>query len=110
MKARLAVDALTHAVRMRGEVAGCIVDSDRASQFRSTKDPKALARNRLAAPMSTVASCGDNAAMETVLQSPTKERFSTGTDEQPETNCASQSSPGSSTPTTDAARTTTSHT
>ena len=43
MKANLAVRALNNAVARRGEVAGCIVDSDRCSQFRSRKFTRALA-------------------------------------------------------------------
>ncbi|WP_460524419.1 IS3 family transposase, partial [Humibacter antri] len=64
MKARLAVDALNNAVQMRGDVAGCIVHSDRGSQFRSRKFLRALGRHRLVGSMGRVASCGDNAAME----------------------------------------------
>ena len=37
MTARIAVDAVTSAVARRGEVAGCIVHTDRGSQFRSRK-------------------------------------------------------------------------
>src|SRR5690606_33297639 len=37
MKSRLAVAALNSAVARRGDVAGCIVHSDRGSQFRSRK-------------------------------------------------------------------------
>lgn len=37
MKARLAVNALDNAATRRGDVAGCIVHSDRGSQFRSRK-------------------------------------------------------------------------
>lgn len=64
MKSRLAVQALENAVAMRGDVAGCIVHSDRGSQFRSRKFLRALARHRLVGSMGRVASCGDNAAME----------------------------------------------
>ena len=64
MKSRLAVQALENAVAMRGDVAGCIVRSDRGSQFRSRKFLRALARHRLVGSMGRVASCGDNAAME----------------------------------------------
>jgi putative transposase len=64
MKSRLAVDAIENAVRMRGEVVGCIVHSDRGSQFRSRKFLRTLARHRLVGSMGRVASCGDNAAME----------------------------------------------
>ncbi|MBN6751846.1 IS3 family transposase [Micrococcus luteus] len=64
MKSRLAVRALENAVAMRGDVAGCVVHSDRGSQFRSRKFLRALTRHRLVGSMGRVASCGDNAAME----------------------------------------------
>jgi len=37
MKARLAVDAVNSAVARRGDVAGCVVHTDRGSQFRARK-------------------------------------------------------------------------
>jgi len=64
MKARLAVQALENAVQMRGDVAGCIVHSDRGSQFRSRKFLRALSRHRLIGSMGRVGAAGDNAAME----------------------------------------------
>ncbi len=66
MKARLAVDALACALARRGpgEVTGCIVHSDRGSQFRSRKFLRALAEHDLLGSMGQVASAGDNAAME----------------------------------------------
>ncbi len=64
MKSSLAVNALNNAVAIRGNVAGCIVHSDRGSQFRSRKFLRALTRHRLVGSMGRVASCGDNAAME----------------------------------------------
>ena len=64
MKSQLAVNALENAVLMRGDVAGCIVHSDRGSQFRSRKFLRALARHCMVGSMGRVASCGDNAAME----------------------------------------------
>ena len=64
MKSRLAVNALENAVAIRGDVAGCVVHSDRESQFRSRKFLRALARHRMVGSMGRVASCGDNAAME----------------------------------------------
>ena len=45
MQARLAVDALNMAVAGRGDVAGCIVHSDRGSQFRSRKVLAAIQRH-----------------------------------------------------------------
>ncbi|MGD7707876.1 IS3 family transposase [Microlunatus sp. Y2014] len=64
MKSRLAVQALENAVAMRGDVAGCIVHSDRGSQFRSRKFRRALNRYRMVGSMGRVGSSGDNAAME----------------------------------------------
>ena len=64
MKSRLAVQALENAVAMRGDVAGCIVHSDRGSQFRSRKFLRALDRHRLVGSMGRVGAAGDNAAME----------------------------------------------
>jgi len=67
MKSRLAVAALEDAVRRRGGpsvVAGCIVHSDRGSQFRSRKFARALRRYQLRGSMGRVGAAGDNAAME----------------------------------------------
>ena len=64
MKARLAVAALDNAVARRGDVAGCILHSDRGSQFRARKLHRALARHRMVGSMGQVGSAGDNAAME----------------------------------------------
>jgi putative transposase len=64
MKSSLAVRALENAAAMRGNVAGCVVHSDRGSQFRSRTFLRALARHRMVGSMGRVASCGDNAAME----------------------------------------------
>jgi len=85
MKSSLAVNALENAVAMRGDVAGCIVHSDRGSQFRSRKFLRALARHRLVGSMGRVASCGDNAAMESffaLLQKNVLNRHSWTTREQ----------------------------
>jgi putative transposase len=68
MKSRLAVTAIDNAVARRhadgAEVAGCIVHSDRGSQFRSRKVVHALNRHQLAGSMGRVGAAGDNAAME----------------------------------------------
>jgi transposase InsO family protein len=64
MKARLAVDALNNAVARRGNVSGCIVHSDRGSQFRSRKFITALKYHGLVGSMGRVGGAGDNAAME----------------------------------------------
>ena len=64
MKSRLAVQALENAAQMRRDVAGCVVHSDRGSQFRSRKFLRALTRHRMIGSMGRVGSSGDNAAME----------------------------------------------
>ncbi|WP_157571015.1 IS3 family transposase [Nocardioides insulae] len=64
MKSRLAVAALNNAVARRGDVAGCIVHSDRGSQFRSRKFVHALNRHGMVGSMGRVGAAGDNAAME----------------------------------------------
>jgi len=64
MKSRLAVIALEAAVARRGDVAGCIVHSDRGGQFRSRKLAHALNRHGLVGSMGRVGAAGDNAAME----------------------------------------------
>jgi transposase InsO family protein len=68
MKSRLAVTALNNAVARRhadgADVAGCIVHSDRGSQFRSRKFTSALNRRQLTGSMGSVGAAGDNAAME----------------------------------------------
>lgn len=64
MKSRLAVTALTNAVARRDEIAGCVVHTDRGSQFRSRKFVRALARHGLTGSMGRVGAAGDNAAME----------------------------------------------
>lgn len=64
IKARLVVAAIEMAAGRRGDVAGCILHSDRGSQFRSRKVQRALARHGMAGSMGQVGSAGDNAAME----------------------------------------------
>jgi len=64
MQARLAVRALENAIARRGDVTGCIVHSDRGSQFRSRKVLRALERHGLVGSMGRVGAAGDNAAME----------------------------------------------
>lgn len=64
MTARLAVNALNNAVEMRGNVAGCVVHSDRGSQFRSRKFRDALRQHKMVGSMGRVGAAGDNAAME----------------------------------------------
>ncbi len=64
MKSRIAVNALNNAVARRGDVAGCVVHTDRGSQFRSRKHVRALARHSMVGSMGRVGAAGDNAAME----------------------------------------------
>ena len=64
MKASLAVNALASAVARRGHVTGCVVHSDRGSQFRSRKFLAELRRHHLVGSMGQVGAAGDNAAME----------------------------------------------
>jgi putative transposase len=65
MKARLVVAAIEMAVARRdGDLPGCILHSDRGSQFRSRKVHRALARHGMVGSMGQVGSAGDNAAME----------------------------------------------
>ena len=64
MKSRLAVAALNNAAARRGDVAGCVVHSDRGSQFRSRKFVHALNRHAMVGSMGRVGAAGDNAAME----------------------------------------------
>ena len=64
MKARLAVNALNNAVSRRRDAAGCIVHSDRGSQFRARSFVHALNRHHLIGSMGKVGAAGDNAAME----------------------------------------------
>ena len=67
MKSRIAVNALNSAVARRGDVAGCIVHTDRGSQFRSGKHIRALNHHGMVGSMSRVGAAGDNAAMESFL-------------------------------------------
>jgi putative transposase len=65
MESSLTVAALDSAVARRGgKVTGCILHTDRGSQFRSRKLQQALFRHRMLGSMGQVGSAGDNAAME----------------------------------------------
>ena len=64
MKSRIAVNVLNNAVARRGDVAGCIVHTDRGSQFRSRKHIRALSRHGMVGSMGRVGAAGDNAAIE----------------------------------------------
>ncbi|MFI2279086.1 IS3 family transposase, partial [Catenuloplanes sp. NPDC020197] len=62
MKSRLAVNALRNAVTRRGDVAGCVLHTDRGSQFRSRKLVGELHRHDMIGSMGRVGAAGDNAA------------------------------------------------
>ncbi|MCB0922891.1 MAG: DDE-type integrase/transposase/recombinase, partial [Actinobacteria bacterium] len=47
MKARIVVAAIEAAVARRGDVAGCILHTDRGSQFRARKVHRILARHSM---------------------------------------------------------------
>lgn len=64
MKSRIAVNALNSAVARRGDVTGCVLHTDRGSQFRSRKHVRALVRHSIVGSMGRVGAAGDNAAME----------------------------------------------
>lgn len=64
MKSRLAVTAVNNAVARRGDVSGCVIHTDRGSQFRSRRFVHALNRHRMVGSMGRVGAAGDNAAME----------------------------------------------
>ena len=64
MTSALAVTALNNAVLRRGDVRGCVLHTDRGSQFRSRKLQRALTTHGMAGSMGRVGSAGDNAAME----------------------------------------------
>lgn len=64
MKSRLAVTALNNAAARRGDVSGCVVHTDRGSQFRSRRFVHALNRHSMVGSMGRVGAAGDNAAME----------------------------------------------
>ncbi len=68
MKSRIAVAALDNAVARRraegADVAGCVLHTDRGSQFRSRKLVRTLNRHTMVGSMGRVGAAGDNAAME----------------------------------------------
>jgi transposase InsO family protein len=68
MKSRIAVAALDNAVARRhaegADVAGCVLHTDRGSQFRSRKLVGQLNRHDMVGSMGRVGAAGDNAAME----------------------------------------------
>ena len=68
MKSSLAVAALNSAVARRqadgAVVAGCVLHTDRGSQFRSRRLVHLLNRHQMVGSMGRVGAAGDNAAME----------------------------------------------
>ena len=99
MKFPLAVQALENAVAMRGDVAGCVVHSDRGSQFRSRKILRALTPHH----MSGVWAESGPAATTQPWRASSRCCRKTSSTAAPGTlmsNCASPSSPGSNGPTT----------
>jgi putative transposase len=68
MTSQIAVAALDSAVARRASAGqntvGCVLHTDRGSQFRSRKLQQALTRHRMLGSMGQVGSAGDNAAME----------------------------------------------
>ena len=70
MEFRIAVNALNNAVARRGDVAGCVVYTDRGSPFRSRKHIRALSRHGMVGSMGRVGAAGDYAAMESIFALP----------------------------------------
>ena len=103
MKSRLAVAALDNAVARRATdgltAAGCVVHSDRGSQFRSRRMHRALTRHDMVGSMGQVGSAADNATMESFFSLLQHNVLDAATGP-PATSCASRSSPGSNAPTT----------
>ena len=68
MKSRIAVAALDNAVARRNaegvDIAGCVLHTDRGSQFRSRKLVHQLNRHHMTGSMGRIGAAGDNAAME----------------------------------------------
>lgn len=70
MKSGLAVAALDNAVARCENVAGCVLHSDRGSQFRYRKFVQALDRYRIAGSIGRAGAAGDNAAMKSFFSLP----------------------------------------
>jgi transposase InsO family protein len=64
MTASLAVNAVNNALARRGSVAGCVLHTDRGSQFRARRLVRTLNRHGMVGSMGRVGAAGDNAAME----------------------------------------------
>jgi transposase InsO family protein len=68
MKSRIAVNALAR----RGDVAGCILHTDRGSHLQSRKLVHALGRHDMVGSMGRAGAAGDNAAMKSFFALPQK--------------------------------------
>lgn len=90
MKSRLAVTALESAVARRDSVAGCVVHSDRGSQFRSRKFVRALARHDLVGSMGRVGAAATMPRWNRSLRC-SRRTSSTGRDGPHASSCASRS-------------------
>lgn len=101
MKSRLAVAALSGAVARRGEVAGCILHTDRGSQFRAGSSSTPCTIAAWSAPW---AESGPPATTPPWRASSACCRRMSWTAAAgiPANNCGSRSSPGLNAPTTDA--------
>lgn len=64
MKCSLAVTALNNAAGRRGEVADCVIHTDRGSRFRCRTCVHAINRHAMVESMGRVCAAGDNAVME----------------------------------------------
>src|SRR5918995_2453250 len=101
MKARLVVAAIEMAVARPGDGAGCILHSDRGSQFRFRKVQRALARHRMVGSAGSARPATTRPwSRSSHCSSATCSIADAGT---AATSCASRSSPGSNAPTTGAA-------
>ncbi len=87
MTDRLVVAAIEMVVARRdGDVARCILHSDRWSQFRARMVHRVLARHGLVGSVGQVGAAGDNAAMESFFALLQK-RSSTASGGRPATSC-----------------------
>ena len=73
MKSALAVHAVNNAAARRGSVAGCIIHTDRGSQFRSRKFVHTLTRHGMAGSMGRVGAAGDKRRYGKLLLASAKE-------------------------------------
>ncbi|GAA3660877.1 hypothetical protein GCM10022202_22520 [Microbacterium marinilacus] len=99
MKSRLFVNAIRNATALRGDVSGCVLHSDRGSQFRSRKAIREIAATAWSdrwvesAPQVTTPPWRASSAC-------CRRTSSTAVPAPPATSYASRSTPGSSAPTT----------